>query len=252
MREDYYARPLVFGHRGASAAAPENTLAAFELAAEMGADGVELDAQLSQDGEVVICHDFFVDKTTNTHGRVDSFTAAELRALDAGSWFSPAFAGQYIPTLRELFERLGRRLLFNVELKSESLRDNGLERRVAGLIHDFDLYDRVIVSSFNPAALWRMRRLDPRIDLGLLYYDEQPLHLRRAWARYIIPFQAMHPYYPMVDEQYMTWARRRGYKVNVWTVDDEEEARRLLRLGVNIIITNHPDVMRKVAAETVG
>ncbi len=252
MREEYYARPLVFGHRGASADAPENTLAAFELAADMGADGVELDVQLSKDGEAVICHDFFVDKTTNAHGRVDAFTVEELRALDAGSWFSPAFVGQYIPTLRELFERLGRRLLFNVELKSESLRDNGLERRVAQLIREFDLYDRVIVSSFNPAALWRMRRLDRRVDLGLLYYEEQPIHLRRAWARYLIPFQAMHPYYPMVDERYMAWARRNRYKVNVWTVDDEEEARRLLRLGVNIIITNRPGVMRRVVAEFAG
>jgi len=238
------SRPLIFAHRGASAIAPENTLAAFRRAAELGADGVELDAQLSGDGEVVVCHDFRVDKTTSASGRVDAYTAGQLRELDAGSWFAPAFAGEYIPTLREVLAELGDVLLWNIELKSDSRKDRGLERKVASLVREFKLEERVILSSFNPICLWRLHRTAPHLPLGLLYYAEQSLPLRRAWTRYLVSFRAMHPYYTMVDARYMAWAGRHGYDVNVWTVDDPQEGRRLAGLGVRTIITNVPDVMR--------
>src|SRR5512136_1224893 len=108
-------RPLNIGHRGASAAAPQNTLAAFRKAMELGADGVELDVQLSADGAVVVIHDFTVDKATDGTGRVAAKTLAELKALDAGSRFSPQFAGERIPTLAEVFEAIDGKLLVNVE-----------------------------------------------------------------------------------------------------------------------------------------
>ena len=167
MKESHYQRTLNFGHRGASGLAPENTLAAFELAADLGADGIECDVQLSRDGQVVICHDSDVDRTTNAHGRVHDFTAKQLGQMDAGSWFKPAFVAQHIPTLQELIGRLGDRLLFNIELKPASSRSEGLEEAFAAIVRENNLYDRLITSSFNPSALRRLHRIDPRIDLGV-------------------------------------------------------------------------------------
>lgn len=249
MQAAYYTRTLNFAHRGASARAPENTLAAFELAAELGADGIEFDIQISRDGQAVICHDFLVDKTTDQSGRVDEFSESELKEMDAGSWFGPQFAGERIPTLQEMIDTVGSRLLLNLELKTAALRANGLEEVVADAIRRNGLHDRVIVSSFNPLALRRLHRIDPTIDLGLLYALDMPLYLRRAWARHLIPCQAMHPHYPIVNAAYMARARKRGYRVNVWTVDDPIDLRRLLKLGADIIITNKPDVLRRVMAE---
>jgi len=246
MNEQYYDHVLNFAHRGASAAAPENTLVAFELAAELGADGIELDVQLSRDGEVVICHDFNVDKTTNASGRVSDFTLSALKQMDAGSWFGEEFAGETIPTLDETIERVGSRLLLNVELKTGAIRANGLEEKVGDIIQKRDFHSRVIVSSFNPFALLRMHRVDPRIDLGLLHAPDLPFYLRDPWLRHLIPFQAMHPERKMADEAYMRWARKRGYRVNVWTVDDPDEMRRLISLGVNGLMSNKPDVLRQV------
>ena len=249
MHESYYGQTLNFAHRGASATAPENTLAAFVLAAELGAAGIEFDVQLSRDGVPVICHDFSVDKTTDHTGRVSDFTLEEIKQMDAGSWFGPEFAGERIPTLEELVDAVGQRLLLNLELKTAAMRANGLEEAVAAIIEERALYDRIIVSSFNPLALRRLHQIDPRVDLGLLYSPDMPLYLRRAWARRLIPCQAMHPYHEMVDEKYVQWARAAGYRVNVWTVDDPDEMRRLIGLGVNVIMTNTPAVLRDVLAQ---
>ena len=246
MNEHYYTHVLNFAHRGASAAAPENTLAAFELAVYLGADGIELDLQLSRDGEVAICHDFNVDKTTNASGRVSDFTLSDLKQMDAGSWFSEEFSGETIPTLDETIERVGSRLLFNVELKTGAIRANGLEEKVGDIIQRRDFHSRVIVSSFNPFALLRMHRVDPRIDLGLLHAPDLPFYLRNPWLRHLIPFQAMHPEGKMADEAYMRWARKRGYRVNVWTVDSPADIRRLIALDVNTVISNRPDLVREI------
>jgi len=238
-------RPLNIAHRGASAAAPPNTLAAFRRAAELGADGVELDVHLSADGVPVVIHDFTVDATTDGTGPVAGLTLAQLKQLDAGSTFDPAFAGERIPTLEEVLE-MEERLFINVELKATGLRDSGLERAVTALIKRCGARDRVLFSSFNPFSLRRARKLAPHIPAGLLYAPDLPLPLRRAWLAPLAPHEARHPEHTMVDARYMAWARRRGYRVNTWTVDDPEEMRRLIRLGVDGIITNVPDVLHDV------
>nr|MCU0514644.1 glycerophosphodiester phosphodiesterase [Anaerolineae bacterium] len=141
---------LVFGHRGAKAYAPMNTLPAFELAATQGAHGIELDVHRSRDGYPVIVHDFTVDHTTDGRGLVTALTLAELKALDAGSWFSPAFAGTRIPTLDEVFAAVGQRLYINVEIKAAHEDSDGVEQVVADCIVRHAMQRRVLVSSFNP------------------------------------------------------------------------------------------------------
>ncbi|GJM40763.1 MAG: glycerophosphoryl diester phosphodiesterase [Ardenticatenaceae bacterium] len=227
-------RPFIIGHRGASADAPENTLAAFALAQEQGVDGIEFDVQLSADGYPVIIHDSKLERTTNGRGRVQNFTLEELKRVDAGQ-------GQQIPTLDEVFGTGGPHFLYNVELKTAALRDNGLAAVVAARIIAHGLDRQVVVSSFNPLAVRHARR-----------------HLTNAtWVAHLsfksgfsfkhsfIPVQAVHPRFKMVDTTYMDWAGKSGWRVNVWTVDEPNEANRLAELGVHGIITNKPALIKK-------
>ncbi len=241
---------LNIAHRGASASAPANTLAAFEKAIELGADGIEFDVHLSGDGVPVVIHDFSVDATTDGSGRVADMSLAQLEELDAGSYFDPAFAGERIPTLEQVLETVGQQLLLNIELKTVSLRDNGLERVVIAQVkhHGLDNDKCVLFSSFNPLSLRRAKKIAPHILAGLLYAPNLPLPLRRAWLAPLAPHEARHPEHTMVDAHYMAWARQHNYRVNTWTVDEPDEMRRLINLGVDAIITNVPDVLRDVRA----
>jgi glycerophosphoryl diester phosphodiesterase len=247
-------RVLNFAHRGASYDAPENTLAAFRLAREIEADGVELDVQASKDGEAVVIHDFAVDRTTDGQGLVRDKTLAELKELDAGSWFDgPSinsgrrqFAGQCIPTLQEVIVEVGHQLLLNIELKAKVFGSADLVAEVVRLIEDHNLVHRAIVSSFNPLALRRVKRLNPRIKTGLLYFFDLPANLVRALLIALADPDALHPEKRLVTQKYMSWAKERGYRVNVWTVDEPAEMKRLIALGMDSIITNRPDVLRKV------
>jgi len=241
----YQQAPLVIGHRGASFDAPENTLAAFALARQLGADGVELDTSLTRDGVPVVIHNLTVDETTNGTGPVRSFDLTTLKTLDAGSSFDARFQGETIPTLDEVFETVGPELVINVELKTESWTDNGLERAAAEVIRRHNANRRVIVSSFNPFALRRFRAIAPDIPIGYLYAPDEPLYLRKGWFVLGLPHEARHPQHTMVDARYMAWAKAHGYRVNTWTVDDPDRIRALRDLGVDAIITNRPDVALK-------
>jgi len=179
----YGTRPLNFGHRGAPKVAPENTLASFQKAREMGADGVELDVMLCADGEVVVSHDFSVDRTTDGQGRVQDLPLADLKALDAGSWFGAEFRGERMPTLLEVVQWAGDDLLLNIELKNLGIGTEGLESKVIAIVREHKLEQRVVLSSFNPLVLRRIRQLAPTLHTGLLYSGDLPLCLRRAWLR---------------------------------------------------------------------
>lgn len=248
MIHPHPGRPLNCAHRGARAVAPENTLAAFARAAELGAEAIELDAQLTADGALVACHNFTVDATSNGRGRVAEMTLAELKALDFGGWFAPEFAGERIPTLDEVLDLAGERLLVNVELKTvRADGDARLARAAAALFARRNLYDRAMASSFDPFVLMRMHPLDPRIELGLIGARKYPLRAA-SWLRPLMRVQALHPDHALVDARYMAWARQRGYRVNVWTVNEEAGMRRMIELGVDMIMTDVPDRLRALLA----
>jgi glycerophosphoryl diester phosphodiesterase len=246
MESFYLDRPLNFAHQGASYEAPGNTLAAFLLAIELGADGIELDVHLSKDGEPVVIHDFTLERTTNGEGLVRDKTLAELKGLDAGIWFDPAFIGERIPTLQEVFDAVGDRLLLNIELKTNAVRDDGLVPAVVRLVEENHLLERVVVSSFNPLAVWWVKRLNPWIPVGLLYAQDAPLLLRGPWLQRFMRLKALHPHFTLVDSGYVRRARKRGCRVHVWTADDPGEMWQLMRMGVDLIITNRPDLLRQV------
>ncbi len=240
----YRHRTLNFAHRGARLHAPENTLPAFQLALEHGADGIEFDVQLSADGIPVVIHDSSLQRTTDGSGSVADKTLAELKALDAGRYFSPDFSGVQLPTLEEVFEALGEHLLFNVELKGFG-RGSQLAEAVVALIRQYGLDKRVLISSFNPANLINLRRLAEDIPIGYLYTRELALV---GWAArlWIGSHEAQHPHYSIVSEQYMAWARKHHYRVNVWTVNEADDIRRMCSLGVDGIITDDPERTGKI------
>jgi glycerophosphoryl diester phosphodiesterase len=236
-------RVQVFAHRGAKRAAPENTLPAFQKALDMGADGIELDVQCSADGRLMVLHDFTLDHTTNGRGPLKNFTAAELTALDAGSHFSPNFAGTPIPTLDQVLDLVSDRCRINVEIKNQEPEGGREVDLVAALIRERDLYDQVIVSSFNPITLIRMRWTDERIALGYLYYQPVPEALWAAWFTSLLKPEAIHPHHALVNEELIHFANTANCAVNVWTVNDIDEAQRLTDLGVDAIITDAPDLL---------
>jgi glycerophosphoryl diester phosphodiesterase len=239
----YQNHPLVFAHRGARADAPMNTLPAFELAVKQHADGIELDVQRSKDGHAVIMHDYTVDSTTDGSGRVSEMTLAELKALDAGSWYGEQFRGVRIPTLDEVFETVGQQLYVNVEIKSESADTDGVEQVAADVIRAHQMQGRVIVSSFNPLALQRFRAIVPEVAIGFLHAPNMPTDTQALLQQLNLLHEARHPHESQVDEAYMSWARAQGYRVHTWTVNDPARALELRDLGVDGIITDQPDVI---------
>lgn len=245
---------LNIAHQGANKLAPANTIPAFLKAAELGADGVELDAHLSADGVPVVIHDSTVDRTTDGSGRVADLPLAALKELDAGSWFDPAFAGERIPTLEEVFATVGDRLLINVELKVSPREDRGLEAAVVGLVERYGLADRILVSSFNPLALRRVRRLAPHLPLGFLYYPAPLFRLARflAWLMRDLRPEFSNLYGPLIRPAIVRRTHARGQRLIAWTVDEVDAMRQLVTWGVDGIITNRPDRLLNLSDNSVG
>ena len=244
-----WPHPLVFAHRGASAHAPENTLAAFELALAHGANGVELDVKLSADGEVVVIHDATIDRTTGEKGHVSKLTLAALRELDAGSFFSEEFRGEKIPTLAEVFETIGRRTLINVELTNYSTRNDGLANKVCDLVKRFGLEERILFSSFLSSNLERTRGLLPDVPRGLLALGGWMGWWARSFGFNFGDYQALHPNLDDVTPQQVARVHRLKRRVLVWTVNTSDDMRRLISWGVDGIFTDEPKLATEVFAE---
>ncbi|MGI6380774.1 MAG: glycerophosphodiester phosphodiesterase [Anaerolineae bacterium] len=240
------ARPLIIAHRGFSAEAPENTLAAFDAAARAGADGVELDVTMCASGDVVVIHDDTIDRTTNGSGRVRDMSLETLRMFDAGRWFDASYEGQFIPTLGDVLDLIGETMMVNIEIKASTNKDEGIEDGVIALVHQRRMQDRVLISSFSPIALWRMRRRAPELERALLTAPKLPFLLGTGWPAGLVRAHALHPHHSQVDADYVERAHAKGRAVNVWTVDEPAEMRRLCRLGIDGIITNHPARLRAV------
>ncbi|HEY2980300.1 MAG TPA: glycerophosphodiester phosphodiesterase family protein [Anaerolineales bacterium] len=232
--------PVLFAHRGASAHAPENTVPAFELALEQGADGVELDAKLSADGRVMVIHDASVDRTTGGRGRVRDLSAAEMRALDAGRSSSREFRGARIPTLEEVFETIGKRGIINVELTNYSTPHDQLVETTCALIKQHKMQRQVLFSSFYAANLKKAARLLPEVPRGLLALPGW----KGAWARSFVfhlgDFQALHAHISDTDPALIERVHRLGRRIHAWTANTEAEARRLTGWHVDGIFSDDP------------
>jgi len=231
----------VIAHRGASGTCPENTLAAFRRAVELGADMIELDVQLARDGAVVVIHDWTVDRTTDGTGAVGDRTLAELRALDAGRWFAPAFAGERVPTLEEVLRAVP--VPINVELKPRG--EDGLESRALAVVRGAHALDRVVFSSFDRGILERLHGLAPDAALALLW-ECDPISDALAWAGRV-GARALHLRKDAASSESLTEAASARLPVRVWTVNERSEFDRLGGLGVDAVFTDFPERFLQLA-----
>jgi len=238
-----FDRPLLFAHRGYSRRAPENTLSAFKAAREAGIPGVELDIHLCKSGELVVVHDHNLQRTAGTDAVVEQMPYEAIKELDAGSWFSPEFAGERVPLLSEVFELLGTHVYYDIEIKHKVRGPAPAAPLLAELIRKHNLTERCLVSSFNPFALRTFRRATRLIPTALIYASDHsvPYMLRGGRGRYLVRPDALKPSHEHLNRARRFLIRALGTgTVIVWTVDDPELAVKLTRNRVHGIISNDP------------
>jgi len=239
------AKTMIQAHRGASAYMPENTLEAFRLAADQGADGVELDVQLTSDGQVAVAHDARLERVSDGAGYIGDFTYTALKKLNFGKTHADAGENGHIyrlPLLSEVYELLKPTpLTVNVELKNTERLYPGLPEKCVALAAEYGMEDRVIYSSFNHYSLLEIQKHAPGARIGLLY----DLGLADPWvyANHLKAY-AIHPHYRVIAvlPETVDLCHKHGVNVNVWTVDDPETITFMIKCGVDAVITNRPDV----------
>ncbi|MDQ0156449.1 glycerophosphodiester phosphodiesterase [Robertmurraya andreesenii] len=237
---------LIFAHRGYSAKYPENTMKAFKEAEKAGADGIELDVQLTKDGEIVVIHDEKVDRTTNGTGYVIDFTFEELRKLDAGHKKS-LLKKEPIPSLREVLEWLKtNNLKCNIEIKSNLATFMKIEQPVISMVQEFGLSDRIIISSFNHYSLVYCYRIAPEIEIAPLYAEG--LYMPWVYAE-SIRAKGMHPKFKVAPNEIIKASMEYGIDVRPYTVNKEKEMRRLFEIGCTAFITDDPVLALKIRKE---
>jgi len=239
---------IVIAHRGASAYCPENTMISFERAVELDADMIELDVVLSKDGVPVIFHDAKLNKHTNGKGFIGKRTLQELKALDAGAWFSTEFAGQQIPTLEEVLDFASGKIAVNIEIKKQKkdIDPGVVEQKCLQLVRAFDMERHVLLSSFNYEALARLKGMNPQIPLALLY--------DRSQSNQMLPHELVQKY--QVDAFNCSYRELNGKRLHslkeyhipsfIYTVNQESKMRKLIDRGITGIFTNKPDLLNQV------
>ena len=237
---------FTISHRGFSGAAPENTLAAFKKAIEVGSDMIELDVHLSKDGEVIVIHDDTLKRTTTGNGRVSDFNLQELRTLDAGIWSGYQFRGEKIPTLKEVFELTRGKILLHIELKEEELGRYGLidlTDRTLKEVERAGMLDQVLFGSFNLSAVDRVREKYPRLPVALIYNKPWSFPQDAMGKRALSILSCSGT---VLNQANLSKAHEQGIKVFVWTLNTEAHIEHFLNIGVDGIITNHPDRLIKI------
>jgi glycerophosphoryl diester phosphodiesterase len=233
----------IIAHRGASAYAPENTMAAFEEAVKIKADYIELDVQMTRDGELVVIHDIVVDRTTRARGKVGEFTLAELKELDAGSWLRSEFEAELIPTLREVLDEYYGKIGILIEFKAPWLYP-GIEQKVASLLKEYPIEnlkeEEIMVQSFDHQSMKKFKRLIPEIPVGILVYKGNHLAYSKlkefsTYADYV------NPRFDLVTLDLINQIHSNDMKILTWTLGDPADIDPFIKARVDGIITDYPD-----------
>lgn len=230
---------LKIGHRGASGTTPELTRVAFLRALELGVDMVEFDIHLTKDGYLIVIHDHDLQRTTNGTGAVREHTLAEIKQLEAGSWFDPRFKGEAVLTLEEVIEIIGRRALLNVEIKSPPGDWSGTALKTVAVLTHCGLLGTTVISSFEMQALQKVRELSPAARLGVLWHQPD-FEDAWSWAHQLAAW-SFHPWSKVLTAEGVEEAHRRGLRVLTWTVNDPEEIEQMVGMGVDGIISDFPE-----------
>ena len=246
----------VISHRGANQVAPQNTIEAFEKSIEIGCDGFETDIHLTKDGIPVVCHNFTIDETSTGKGAIKNMTLEELRQYDFGSYKGDEFKGVKIPTLDEFLEvskKMGDKMkVLDIELKSEKFGEAGTElaEKTIDAVKNHGLFDKLLISSFDPSILVVCKKIDKNCKTGILYSPDNLVSIKIS-ARPVafakeIGCDALHPFAMYVTRLYVERAHRAGLQVNPWTINKELTAKHLIKLGVDGIITDDPGLMNRL------
>lgn len=241
------SKPLVIAHRGASSLAPENTLAAVQKAVDLQVDYVEIDIHRTFDRELVVIHDPTIDRTTNGSGAVNSFTLEELRSFDAGSWFDEAFVGEKIPTLREVLEITKDKVPLLIELKGERT-----ETATVNMVREFGMEDQVIIQSFDFLQIQKVKQKAPNIPTVFLMskpeHSDDPARAAE-WICNIAEYveaSGIGIRHNWFTPELLARARERNMDIFVWTVDNQNDMKKFIKIGVEGIITNRPQDLLKI------
>ena len=227
----------IFAHRGSKGTHPENTLTSFKEAVRVGSDGIELDVHLTKDGHLVVIHDETVDRTTNGTGEIKNLTLAEIKELDAGSWFHNKYAGEKIPTLEEvllLLSELGFNGQLNIELKTDVIQYEGLVEKCLALQSTKDWPFAIVYSSFNPYTLVELKQANPSQEIGLLFESKE-------WANKgdaMLKKESYHPDLKLLDWT-LEWNKNQ-LPLRVWTVNEDTDINRCFELQIEAIFTDYP------------
>ncbi|MEE2659603.1 MAG: glycerophosphodiester phosphodiesterase family protein [Candidatus Latescibacterota bacterium] len=243
--------PLRIAHRGASGTglAPENTLAAFEKAIQLGVDAIEIDVHATSDGEIVVIHDSTLDRTTDRSGSIDQFTRDEVRAADAGGWVNPRFRGERVPTLVEVLDLARHRVVVVIEIKADSIAE-----RVLKTADDLVAQDQIVIQSFSAETVRRVNVLDSgtptALLVGKLSTVPSRVHARRLVRQVLeVGANTLNVWQAALTPALLEELRKRGVSVWTWTVDDAVILRDVVELGVQGILTNYPDRLNAVLEE---
>jgi glycerophosphoryl diester phosphodiesterase len=242
----------VIAHRGASAYCPENTLVSFERAIALGADMVELDVQLTSDGEVVVFHDEKLTRCTNGKGRIADYTLVELKKMDAGSWFRKEYQGAKIPTLEEALSLCRDKVAVNIEIKTAAVDENipnGIEEKSLIIVEMRGMREHIVFSSFDPCAIKHLKEIDRTVAAAVLF--EKGYYGSKLPSEIIelLGADAFNCSQDELSKKWFTDLKLNNIPVNIYTVDDEKNMRRFLDMGVSGIFTNKPDILKRMVAD---
>ncbi len=240
-------RPIIVAHRGASSLAPENTLAAVKKGIEVGAQWIEIDVHQTRDHHLVVLHDEDLDRTTNGSGPVNQYTLAELRQLDAGSWFSSEFAGERIPTLREVLATTRDKAILLIELKGSSVEKPTIE-----LVREMNMEKQVVIQSFDHDAVANAKALAPEIPTMILVKEPSFASNPQIAARWMVKraekknADGIGIHFSYLTNDLVKLAEERGLVVFPWTVNTTGDLLTTIEMGVDGIITNYPQTLKNL------
>ncbi|MBL4709462.1 MAG: hypothetical protein JKY48_13585 [Flavobacteriales bacterium] len=249
-------RPLIIAHRGASGLVPENTLIAFKKAIEIGVDRIEMDLRQTIDGEVIVLHDKTIKRTTNGWGSVRKLSLKRVQRYSAGSWFHYDFGAEKVPTFREVLELVNGRTTLLLEIKDGSPYHHGIEKNVIELINEYDAHDWCIVQSFNDKVLKNFRAL-PELNSDVQKLFEIVIPVAPFYGGSRFTYKSVRSYdfaqevnvnFKNVTPLVIRKLHKMGKKINVWTVNDNYDLNRFVEMGVDGIITDYPDRLKKIIA----
>ena len=226
----------IFGHRGLSSLYPENTMIAYKKAYEAGMDGIELDVHMTKDGELVLIHDYILDRTTEGSGFIKDFNYKEIKKLSAGNRFNQRFSFEKIPTLTEVLEYFkNKKFEINIEIKAGYRFYENIETKIIKIIDKYYDKNKIIISSFDHYSILRCKEIDPSLKTGALVEAS----LYKPWD-YLSQINAnyIHPQFLSVTEEFIDESHNAGYKINTYTVDDINMIKHFIDKNINIIISN--------------